>query len=643
MGLRARGMGPYNHWMRFHVLICAGLLGLTAIIYGQTARFEFVNYDDYAYVVENVHIAEGLNGETLRWAFTTTYFANWIPLTWVSYLVDVSLFGKNPGGFHLVNMFWHGVAGLLLYRVMLLYSERRWLSVFVAAVFVAHPMHVESVAWISERKDLLSAAFGFAALWAYWRYAKGGGALWYGACLLAFVCGLISKPMLVTLPVILLMLDYAPLGRFADRAPWRGVILEKAPFLVIAVVVAGVTLSAQSSAESIQGAATISLSESVPNAVYSYGVYVWKFFVPFPLVPFYPHPEGSLALWKPGFVLLGIVGFSVYCWRRRKNEPAWIVCWAMYLLLLLPVIGFVQVGGQAMADRYSYLPYVPLSVLVAMVVYRVAESSEIRTKVASTVGCVFVIGLAVLAMLHTSIWRNSETLWETTLKLSPDNIVAHSNLAHAKLAQGEYAIAIEHAQRAVELNPEMVPSLLHLGRAYRETGQLQESATALKQAIVIAPEDAEAHNQLGQTLLSAGQVAQAEAAYREAVRVDPGHAESHNNLGNVLLRQNREADAVQWFLIAVDLNPYRAESWSNLGACYILQGKNEEAGDALSRSLELDSGNAVTHVNYAVTLMNAGNLDGAMEHAKRGLALDPDYAQGQALKAHLTRLQVSGE
>ncbi|MFP6581815.1 MAG: tetratricopeptide repeat protein [Candidatus Hydrogenedentota bacterium] len=621
--------------MRIHGSVIILLLGLTGLIYGQTYRFAFVNYDDASYIYENIRIFNGLTPQTFQWALTTTYFGNWIPLTWLSYLIDFSLFEFNAGAYHLENALWHAINGILLYWVASLYTKQRAFSIFVAVLFVVHPMHVESVAWISERKDLLSTFFAFGCLLAYHAYATQGSRKAYAATIGLFACSLMAKPMLVTLPALLLLLDYAPLNRWEDKEQFKSLVKEKIPLLLVALSIAFITIFTQSGVGALQDTATFALSERIGNALHSYGVYIEKFFIPFPLIPFYPHPEDSLPLWKPALSVLFLSGISFLCWRVRKEHPAALVGWLWFLITLLPVIGFIQVGGQAMADRYSYVPFIGLSILVAAWVAPLAARLSIGRKVFGAVTVAWLFGLTALAAQQTAHWKNSVTLFSHTVAHSPRNLTALTNLGEAYLALGDYKNAIAISLEALSIDNESIDNLRNLGQALRERRKLNGSEVVLRWALSFESNDPDTLNHLAQTLFVSGRPEDAIPLLRLALDLDPSHADAHNNLGNALLAQNEIASARVHFEASIELNPHKAETWSNLGAADILLKDFDAAAESLRKSLDLDPGNVVTLVNYAVTLSNQGNTEAALRYARRVLEIDPNHAQGLALLQQL--------
>lgn len=624
--------------MRNHVAAVILILSVITLIFAQTRGFDFVNFDDAAYIYNNPHIDPGLNAATVEWAFTTRYFGNWIPLTWLSYLTDVSIFGKNPGAIHLVNALWHALNSLLLYYAVFLYSRRFRTSLFLALVFAVHPMHVESVAWISERKDVLSTFFGLGVLIAYRHYARHQSVGAYAASLILFACSLMAKPMLITLPLLLVLLDVFPLGRWDTRASCKRVILEKIPFVGLSCVVILITIWAQSGIDAIQNVSDFSLTDRLGNAIYSYAVYVGKYFVPYPLIPFYPHPEDTLALWKPLVAALYLSIVTIGAWRIRRTHPAILMGWSWYMITLLPVIGIIQVGGQAMADRYSYIPYIGLSIAICAATTAAFTGTPVGRNILSVITLTWLIALSGIAVHQTAQWKNTETLFTHALKHSPENLTALTNLGEYSLQQSDYGGAINRIEHALSIQPGSVHNLRNLGKAYRELGRLVESEDALMRAYNIDSEDPDTLNHLALTVLEGQRGEQARTLLERAIALRPDFAEAYNNLGNALLTEDEIQSAIGHFETSLKIEPGKSQTWSNLGAAYLYINDFESAIEPLQTSLQIDPDNAVTRTNYAVALLNLGNPTEALAETQKAIGLNPNYPQAQALLKHIQSL-----
>lgn len=624
--------------MKNHIAISVLLAVIAGVIYTQTLGFDFVNYDDPSYVYKNNHIREGLTTDSMHWAVTTNYFANWIPLTWTSYLLDYTLFELNPAPYHAENTLWHLLNAILLYTTVFLYSGKKPLALFVALLFVLHPMHVESVAWISERKGLLSTFFALLALIAYQQGALRGKRLLIFSALALYAASLLAKPMLMTLPFLLLLLDYAPLRRFDDPEKRKLVLLEKVPFFVLTLLDLAATIWAQSGANAIQNESTFPLSERIPNALYSYGLYIGKFLIPHPMLPFYPHPEATLPLWKPTLALILLIAISALAWRTRKNHPGILIGWVWYLIALVPVIGFIQVGGQAMADRYTYVPYIGLSILLYACVAPFIQSKN-KQRLTLVVASVWMMALTTVAGYQTAHWKNSITLFTHTIRHSPQNLVALTNLGEAYINAKNYGPAIETIATALEIMPDSLANLRNLGSTYRKGGRLAESEQLLRHALTLDQRDPDTLNQLAITLYNSGRPAEGVPLLRIAVEQDPNHADAHNNLGNALLATQDTIYAILHYKRSLALNPHQPKTWANLGAVYIVTQDFEAAIEPILRSLEFEPDNHVTHVNYAVVLSRLGKPEEALAHTQRALEINPNYDEGIRLLQALKDLQ----
>lgn len=462
------------------VLSVAVVLFLAALVpYLQTARFDFVGLDDDLYVTENPRVKEGLTPEGVSWAFRTFHSYNWHPLTWISHMADVSLFGMDPGRHHLMNAFFHAANTLLLFLLLRTGTGALWRSAFVAALFALHPLHVESVAWISERKDLLSTLFGFGCIAAYFRYAGKGGNASFVAALLLFLLSLLSKPTLVTLPILLLLLDFWPLERGESLGK---LLLEKLPFFLLSMGSAAVTVTAQYLGGAVRSFEAIPLSVRVENALWSYIVYAWKAVWPAGLAVYYPHPVdlpdwpamgGEVLLWKAvaAGAVLALATLGVF--HGRKRYPWLVTGWFWYLLTLVPMIGIVQVGSHAVADRYTYIPLTGLFLAavwgVPVLMGRWREKRAFA--VVSIVSAVSVLAvLGALTFRQASCWRDSETLFRRAVAAVPEGALMHVNLGKTLVRQGSFEEAVLQYEKALRIRPLYGAALYLLGQAYQRAG-----------------------------------------------------------------------------------------------------------------------------------------------------------------------------
>jgi tetratricopeptide (TPR) repeat protein len=467
--------------------ICLGLIALTWLIFGQTLRYEFVNYDDGIYVYENPIVRNGLTLEGINWALTHRHGGNWHPLATFSHLLDCQLFGLKSGGHHFVNVLLHAIGAVLLFLVLRASTGSLWRSLFVAAVFAIHPLRAESVAWIAERKDVLSGVFFMLALGAYVHYARNSSAGRYVTMSILFVFGLMAKPMLVTLPVIFLLWDYWPLRRFDNPSTSRQLFLEKIPLLAISFVLGVATVVAHN--RSIATTAQFPLSWRISNALVSCVTYIRQMFWPAELAVFYPHPENRLALWQIISAAILIIVVSALAIRFRKRYPYVLTGWFWYLIMLLPVIGLVQVGSQGHADRYTYLPQIGLYLLLTWLVADSLRSLRYDRQTLSAAAAIIIIVLSFVAWKQTSYWHDSETLWRHAVAVTPRNDVAHASLAEVLLMHGNASEAASEAQAALEIQPNNPEAHNNLGLALIQTGDVNSAVNHWREGLRIQPKN----------------------------------------------------------------------------------------------------------------------------------------------------------
>jgi len=561
--------------VRVELWVCLLLILCTLLVYHQAAGFDFQNYDTATYVYQNRHVKAGLSMAGVRWAFTAVHASNWHPLTWLSHMLDVELYGLVPGRHHLTNVLLHVVNGLLLFLILRRMTGKLWQSSLVAAMFALHPIHIQSVAWVAERKDLLSAFFGFWSIGAYLHYVRHSGIIRYLMVLVLFSLSLLSKPMLVTLPFVLLLLDYWPLHRFklpgAKRHPasesqlsFRPIlIIEKIPLLMASAGSCAVTVFAQQTGGAVTTLEAFPLTVRIANALVSYLGYIGKMIWPSKLAILYPHP-GMPPLWQPvvcGIVLL-IASYAAV--RLIKSRPWFFVGWFWYLGTLVPVIGLVQVGGQAMADRYAYIPFIGLYILVAWWLEALVARWP-SAKLLKVLPHLLIMGALMLVTSHElKFWQNSGTLFKRALEVTRGNYVAHNslgvyladhgreddaiaqfnkvleinpgshrshyNVGLALVAKEKFEQAIPHFKRALELNPDSAASRVKLGYAFYRLGQLEQAAENYKLALQIDSENAEAYNYLGLIMVRRRNIKKALAFFRQALRADPDYAEARHNM-----------------------------------------------------------------------------------------------------------------
>jgi len=583
-----------RHWLT--ICVCVFLAVLTWIVFGQTLRHDFVNYDDPRYVYQNTRITNGLNIAAVAWAFTHIHAENWHPLTTITHMLDCQLYGLRAGGHHLTNVLLHAVAVVLLFVVLQQMTGALWRSAFVAAVFAIHPLHVESVAWIAERKDVLSGVFFVLTLMAYTHYARAPSIWRYLIVAFAFALALMSKPMVVTLPFVLLLLDFWPLNRIRDERSGLGgqlprLLLEKVPLITLSAISSMVTFLAQRGA--LGWTEQLPMLARIYNAVVTYVIYMRQMFWPANLSVFYPHPETRLPSWEIGLALVLLVCITTAAFVMRKNAPYLITGWLWYLGMLVPVIGLVQVGWQGHADRYTYLPQIGLYIAGTWAVADLT-TSWFRQRVILGAGALVIIGaLSWSAWIQTSYWRDSETLFTHALAVTGKNDVAENNLGIVFLQKGELDEAIVRLQAAIDLRPENGPAHNNLAKALLQKGRLAEAMVHYRKFLEIEPQNVEARNILGTALIQQGHVREAVEQWQDALAIEPENGNAASNLAWVFATCPEDSirdgvRAVQLAERALRLSGGKIPMiFRILGAAYAENGRLSKAIETARRGSEL--------------------------------------------------------
>ena len=558
------------------LLVCLGLVAVTWAVFGQTLAHDFVNFDDHAYVYDNPLVIRGLSTEGIIGAFTHTHARNWHPLTTLSHMLDCQLYGLNAGGHHLTNVILHTISVLLLFLVLKQMTGAFWQSAFVAGVFAIHPLHVESVAWIAERKDVLSAVFFMLTLAAYARYARAPSAPRYLLVALLFAFGLMSKPMLVTLPFVLLLLDYWPLGRLGGQksevgSRLRRLITEKILLFALSALSCIATLFAQGPSAIDQ----LPFLWRLNNTFVSYVTYIWQMLWPARLAVFYPHPNDSLPLVEVTVGIAFLVGVSLLVIYLRRTKPYLVTGWFWYLGMLVPVIGLVQVGEQAHADRYTYLPQIGLYIMIAWTVGNLLLEStpRVRGALIGVAAALAIVSLGVRAFGQASYWKSSETLWNHTLMVTGENDVAHNNLGFLFLRRGELDKAISEFQAALDIRSKSIETHYSLGAALIQNNlgnalarkQLwDEAIDHLQEAVRLRPDYADAYFNLGSVLFQQGRIDQAIAQWQKALTIRPTDAEAHRSLASALRKEGKLKEAIAEYEQALNVVPEDSVALNNL-------------------------------------------------------------------------------
>jgi len=572
---------------RTTIVVYLFLVAISLAVFGQTIRYDFVNFDDDLYVYNAPAIQAGLTVKGLALAFTSPHARNWHPLTTISHMLDCQLYGLKAGGHHATNVVLHTIAVLLLFRVLRQMTGAVWKSATVAALFAVHPLHVESVAWVSERKDLLSAVFFLFMLDAYFRYTRAPSMTRYLLVAVLFAAGLMSKPMLVSAPVILLLLDYWPLGRFEqlsstkDKAKiarsgdqWpviRDLFLEKVPLLVLSAGSCVITFVLQKRATG--AIPPLPFLWRMQNAVVSYVIYLWETLWPTHLAVFYPHPNNTVPIWAVVLAVALLFAITVSAIVFRNKRPYVFTGWFWYLAMLFPVIGLVQVGEQGHADRYTYLPHIGLFLLAVWLAGDVIASHQFRSRLAVGTSIVIIAALARTAFIQSSYWRNSETLWTRALAVTSDNDVAHNNLGYLCADRDELDKAISHFETALRIRSSKPDPHYSVGSAFVQMnladalgrkGQPGEAMVHYEEAIKLQPNYADAYYNRGNILFAEGRIDEAMADWEKTLQIQPNDADAHTCLGNALLRRGSIKEAMVHYETAMTLAPEDPHSRINI-------------------------------------------------------------------------------
>jgi protein O-mannosyl-transferase len=624
------------------VLICLLLSASVVTVYWQLTGFEFVNFDDPKYVIENPIIRQGITLQGIRWAFVSVHASNWHPLTWISHMLDIQFFGMKPGLHHLTNVILHMINALMLFLILEKMTGALWRSAIVAALFALHPLHVESVAWISERKDLLSFFFWISTIMAYLWYVKGRSIQRYLIVVLLYILGLLSKPMLVTLPFLLLVLDFWPLKRFniletTDSSNPQGkqhgllpqvllLCLEKLPLLIIAVISCGVTIYAQRSGGALPPFEILSMTMRIENALVSYVAYLGKMIWPLNLAVFYPYP----AILSPYIVIVSCILLlmaTVLVLFNAIRLPYLAVGWFWYLGTLIPVIGILQVGSQSMADRYTYIPLVGIFI---MIVWGLQDALHRLIK-GKTIFCVVSVSVCSLLMYvswtQTSFWKDSETLFTHAINVTSRNALAYYNLGKALEDKGDKDGAIGNYEKALQIEPNDPETHSSLATLLGEKGLFSEATTHFNTALGINPRSIETMVNLANVLLRMGNTDSAIFYYRKALRMDPGNAEIYNNLGTAYVYRGELKTSVELYQKALRIRPKYEDAAKNLMKAQAALAGIENAIVKLEEYIKADPRNPDLYIKMAGLRRQQGDMDQAIAGYKKALEINPKSVQ----------------
>ncbi|PYJ28849.1 MAG: hypothetical protein DME89_05285 [Verrucomicrobia bacterium] len=578
---------------RCDLLIMLGLAVVTLAIYAQVIGHQFITLDDPTYIQENSMVNHGLTRAGLAWAFTTFHVANWHPLTWISHMVDCQLFGMNAGGHLLVNALIHAANTLLVFWFLLRTTHARWPSALVAALFALHPLHVESVAWASERKDTLSTFFGLLSLIAYVRYVEAPSSIRYVWTAITLALGLLAKPMLVTWPFVMLLLDYWPLGRWqsakskAQEKKLIKLILEKIPLFILVAASAVITLIAQSRGGAVRTLAHEPLALRLSNTLVSYAKYLLLTFWPNDLAVYYPLAPGGIPGWQIVGAAFLLIGITAFCFLQRKIRPYLILGWLWFLGTLVPVIGLVQVGGQTMADRYFYIPSIGLFVALVFGLADLVKSWRVAPSLCGGISAAALLILATLTNVQIQRWHDSFTLFEHTLSVTPPNLRIEHNLGVALGASNRFDEAATHFEKALQIDPNFYDGLVAMSVTRSHQGRMPEAIEYFQAAIRLQPDTPKAHVQLAHALWEQNRDQEALEEMRRALQSAPGDADIRGDFGLALAMVGRLPEAIAQLHEALRLNPNSAENHNNLGLALLASGKARESIPEFEAALRL--------------------------------------------------------
>lgn len=583
--------------------MCLLLVVATLAVYNPVNHNAFINFDDDRYIVDNPHVHAGLCWDTIKWAFTTYDQANWHPLTWISHALDYSLFKLNPAGPHYMNVLFHAANAVLLFLLLQKASGFTWRSLMVAALFAVHPMNVESVAWAAERKNVLSMLFFLLTLLAYGSYVRKPGIRRYAGVALLFALGLMAKPQIITLPFVLLLWDYWPLGRMGSQnfsvsttaermlvRPFSWLVLEKVPLFLLSIASAVVTMQAQSAGGAVRSTLEFSFALRLQNAIVAYARYIGKAFWPSGLAPMYPHPVSALPAWQVavGTLLLTVITILVFALRRRRYLT---MGWCWFLGTLVPMIGLVQVGEASLADRYAYLPFLGLFVMVCWGVAEAAQKARLSPARLAIPASLAVVALSALTYRQVGFWLNSETLWSHALAVTESNFVAHDNLAGALVNQGRTDEAIPHFRAAVAIRPDDPLGHLNIGAYEQEHGNPQAAIEQFQMVLRFTPDATlkeQAYANLGSAYRSLGNYVRAAENYQAALSLNPDNSIAVVGMGLIAQRSGDLTQAISRYSHAMSVDP-TSVGYLLLAKALQQSGRAAEAQAAYEQAQRLSS------------------------------------------------------
>jgi protein O-mannosyl-transferase len=622
------------HLQRVDVAIGVCLIAATLLAYAQVGTHGFLTHDDPEYVTANAHVTAGLTASGVAWALTTGHDANWFPLTWLSHMADVQLFGVNAGAHHLDSLALHLISAVLLFLVFRRMTGARWPSALVACLFALHPLHVESVAWVAERKDVLSGLFWMLTLWAYVGYVERPGRGRYALVLAAFALGLMAKSMIVTLPFVLLLLDWWPLGRWSAAPDRRGglaamapLVREKVPLLALAAAVSVVTFFVQRAAGAVVSIDAVPFGERLANAVVSYAVYLREMIWPTRLAIFYPlRPVDAWAVVSAAAVVIAISAVVV---RAAARHPYLAVGWFWYLGTLVPVIGLIQVGSQAHADRYTYIPSIGITVAVAWGLVEIAGRWPRVRVIVAAFAALACAGAGVVTWRLLPYWQDSTSLFSHAIDVTGDNYVAEFNLGLVGRSEGRLDAALSRYERAVQLRPTYAEAHNNIAEILIAENRIPEALPHVAEALRLRPDLVDAQVNLGIASAATGHPDAAEAAFRQAVRAAPNDAQALEGLGRALSELGRPEEGIPFLTEAVRLEPDRPGPHAGLAAALARAGRGDDARAEFSTAVRLQPASPQAHFDLGTLLAGQGSLGDAVRELDEAVRLKPDYVKAR--------------
>ena len=608
---------------RVVVGVCVALVLACIAVYGRTLFHDFLNYDDPLYVTENRAVQAGLSWDNVVWAFTTDRAMYMHPLTWISHMVDCDLYGLHPWGHHLTNLIFHAIDSVLLFLVFARMTRRLWPSALVAALFAVHPLHVESVAWISERKDVLSMLFWTASLGAYAWYRQGPGWARYLAVAFLFFLALMSKPMVVTLPFVLLLLDYWPLDQVDCTAP-LGVMVrktvrlaaEKIPLFLITALFCVITFMMQLRSSNLAYGGKVPIVARCANAVVVYVIYLAKTVWPLGLAAYYPHPI-TRPLGQVAGAALILLLITLFCLRRARRNPYLIIGWFWYLGTLVPVIELVQAGTFSHADRYTYIPLIGVFIMVAWGAADLVAAWRVPRPVVAVAAGAVLGALTICAGVQAGYWKNGETLFHHAIDAGHESGAAYNNLGVLAIKRGAYDEARTYLTKALDLKGDHVDALGNLGKIALEQGRYADAKTDLMKALELKPDQANVLNNLGVLATDQLRYDEARAYLKKALEIQSDHIDALNNMGRLLLEEGRYDEARDYLKKVLDLKPDHASALNNMGWCLMSQGQYADSEPYFRKSLESDPQFINPMNNLGIVLAMLGRPDEANAFVKR--------------------------